>query len=293
MEPALKNLCIFTHFSKYQYIPLYVKIYIEELSAFFDRVILVTNERPVENPEIISASNVSMVFVENEGYDLGMFYKVFQKLKLEEYSQIACVNDSNILFNRLHPIFEWSKQQTADFWGLIDSHQRPPFSSHANNYHLQSHFLVFNRKAFLRLPDFFESLHLQDIFKEKDTRKLRQTVIDKWEIGLSQFLLNEGLTSASYIDSRYYSDRYKSDPGKNVGLKLYAELIQSGYPLIKMKVITKGKLKDIFRLKSYWKNLIETYGNRNWEIKALLDELEFLKRESGNQPLNKIRRLFL
>jgi hypothetical protein len=60
-----------------------------------------------------------------------------------------------------------------------------------------------------------------------------------------------------------------------------------------MKVITKGKLKDIFRSKSYWKNLIRQYGNQNWEIELLIEELIQIMNDPGNQPLSKIRRKFL
>jgi lipopolysaccharide biosynthesis protein len=196
---------------------------------------------------------MSTLLVKNEGYDLGMFYKVFRTIDISKYNQIACINDSNILFNQLDPIFNWSKTLKTDFWGVIDSNLKPWFSTHRNNYHIQSHFIVFNQKALLKLPAFFDALNIQDILTEKDTVKLRQTVIDKWEIGISQFLIKEGLSCASFIDSNSYSHKYLSGKQTNVGLKLYPELIRSGYPLIKMKVITKGKL-NIFLFKIIWKN---------------------------------------
>ncbi len=255
-------------------------------------MILVTNERPIDKINYPDNSNISTLFVKNEGYDLGMFYKAFQTIDPKEYRQIACINDSNVLFNKLFPIFNWSKEQNTDFWGVIDSHQKPEFSTHQANYHIQSHFIVFNQKAISRLPDFFEALKIQDIFAETDAKKVRQTVINKWEIGLSQFLINQGLTCSSYVDSRAYSQKYLSGEPTNVSLKLYPELIRNGLPLLKIKVITKGKWKDIFRTKSYWKNLIRKYGNQEWEIESLLEELSLIKRDSGNQPLIKLKRKF-
>jgi len=293
MNKIQRNLCVFIHYSIHSYIPRYVKIYVDEISIYFDQVILVTNERSVEEDIACDNMKISTLFVKNEGYDLGMFYKVIQTIDISNYSQIACVNDSNILFNQLLPIFNWSKTLQADFWGLIDSNQKPWFSTHQNNYHIQSHFIVFNRKALLKLPGFFDAISIQDILKETDPVKLRQTVIDKWEIGISQFLIKEGLSCASFIDSNFYSNLYLSGKRTNVSLNLYPELIRSGFPLIKMKVITKGKLKDIFRSKSYWKNLIRQYGKQNWEIELLIDELIQIKNGSGNQPFIKIRRKFL
>ncbi|MFA5326684.1 MAG: rhamnan synthesis F family protein [Prolixibacteraceae bacterium] len=292
MKIIQKSLCVFVHYSNDPYIPNYVLIYITEISKFFDKVILVTNERPIEKSNYPDNLNISTLFVKNEGYDLGMFYKAFQTIDPNEYKQIACINDSNVLFNELHPIFNWSKKQNVDFWGVIDSYQKPEFSTHQTNYHIQSHFIVFNEKAISRLPHFFETLKIHDIFAETDAKKLRQTVINKWEIGLSQFLINEGLTCSSYIDSKAYSQKYLSGKPTNVGLKLYPELIRSGLPLLKIKVITKGKWKDIFRTDSSWENLIRKYGNQEWKIESLIDELSLIKHDLGNQPLVKLRRKF-
>gem|GEM_PF-581673 len=292
MKVTQKSLCVFIHYSKYPYIPLSVKIYVDEISKHFDQVILVTNQRSGEVEISYNKLNISTVFVKNEGYDLGMFYKVVQTLDLSAYNQIACINDSNILFNQLLPVFDWSSKLQKDFWGLIDSNQRPQFSTNQNNYHIQSHFIVFNQRAILKLPAFFETLNIQAIFDEKNTKKTRQTVIDKWEIGLSRFLISERLSCASYIDSLSYSLLYLSGKQANVGLKLYPELIRSGYPLIKKKIITKGKWKDIFRSQSYWKNLIRQYGNPDWEIEPLIEELNQYRNDYGNQPIIQMRRKY-
>jgi lipopolysaccharide biosynthesis protein len=291
MSQILKSLCVFIHFSNKPFIPLYVRIYLDEISKYFDQVILATNERSAEAEVSYNKINISTVFLKNEGYDLGMFYKVFQSINPDNYSQIACINDSNILFNELLPIFNWSKEHPSDFWGVIDSNQKPSFSTHEYNYHIQSHFIVFNQKAILKLPDFFNSINIQDIYDEKDSKLVRQKVINKWEIGLSQYLINEGLTCKSYIDSESYCQLYFSGKSTNVSLKLYPELIRYGLPLLKMKVITKGKWKDILRTKSYWKNLIIKYGNKDWEIEDLIQELINIKNNSGNQAIVKLTRI--
>lgn len=292
MKVAQKSLCIFIHYSQHAHLPIYVSIYVNELSNYFDRVILVTNQS-LSKPGLLNLrKNVSTLQVQNEGYDLGMFFKVFHSIDPSEFSQIACINDSNILFNQLHPIFTWSKKIEYDFWGLIDSHEKPWFSTHTNNYHIQSHFIVFNRKAIEQLPAFFNALQIQEIYDEKDAAKLRQMVINKWEIGLSQFFINEGLSNGSYIDSRSYSNLHLSGKMANIGHKLYPELIQSGYPLIKKKIITNGSWKDIFRSGTHWKNMMRQYGNRDWEIETLIEELIQIKNKSVNQSINKKKKKF-
>jgi lipopolysaccharide biosynthesis protein len=218
-----------------------------------------------------------------------MFYKVFMTIDAKEYSQIACINDSNILFNELSPIFSWGKRSTSDFWGIIDSNEKPWFSTHQNNYHIQTHFIVFNQKAIAALPSFFKSMNIESIFEEKDPIELRRRVIDKWEIGLTQYMIRKGLSAGSYVDSQSFSQLHYSEKTANIGHVLYAELIQSGLPLLKKKVITKKSWKDIFHPKKPWKKLIRQYGNLDWDIDELIYELTQIENESENQSIIKIK----
>ena len=287
-----KSLCVFVHYSEYKYVPKYVSMYLGELSNHFDEVILVTNKRPMKTEGVIFDENISILLVENEGYDLGMFYKAFNTINLSNYHQIACINDSNILFNQLNPIFNWSRLNKFDFWGLIDSHEKPWFSIHSNNYHIQSHFIVFNRRAISKLSEFFDSIQMKDIFAETDPVKLRHLVINNWEIGLTQYLIGQGLNYGSFVDSLSFTNRYRTEKTVNIGHKLYPELIKSGYPLIKKKVITKSNWKYILHPNQNWEKMIRQYGNRHWEIDGLIEELNQIKRDSGNQSFLKIKRRF-
>lgn len=280
MESPKRKLGIFLHFSNFEYIPHYVLLYLRELAGHLDEVMLVTNERAINNESELVNLGMKTLFVQNEGYDLGMFYKAFQTINPHDYQQIACINDSNILFNSLNPVFAWGKIQHVDFWGLIDSYQKPWFSTHQNNYHIQSHFLVFNDKAIDLLPPFFKAIEIEKIFEEKDQVKLRRMVINDWEIGLTQFMMGQGLTCGSFISSQVFSQLYLSGKSKNVGHKLYAELIHSGYPLLKKKVITKHNWKDIFRSKRPWEKLIRKYGDQEWELETLIQELKKMNNES-------------
>ncbi len=287
-----KSLCIFLHYSKFPRIPHYVRIYLHELSQHFDLVLFVANSESDREEEFFSEKNISTMLVKNEGYDLGMFHKAFLTIDPNEFSQIACINDSNILFNKLQPIFNWSKNHSFDFWGLIDSHEIPWFSSHPDSYHIQSHFIVFNRKAIEKLPDFFKTLDFDRIYNEKDTAKLRQTVINNWEIGLSRFLISKGLIYGSYIDSQLFAKDFSSGKKINITHKLYPELIRAGYPLIKKKVISRNRWKDSLRLVLPWEKMIRQYGNHDWDIELLIDELNKMRDDSGNPTLVKFRKKF-
>jgi lipopolysaccharide biosynthesis protein len=266
-----KSLCIFTHFSDLPHIPYYVRVYVNELSNYFDEVIVAANQRNFTNQQCSFNNNVTIQFLENEGYDLGKFYKVFQTIQPSAYFQIACVNDSNILFNKLDSIFEWGKKSQSDFWGLIDSNEKPWFSTHPENYHIQSHFIVFNESAIKCLFSFFENIDIQHILNEKDLKKLRQLVIDQWEIGLSQFLFSKDFKSDSYINSRSFLTKHKSKD-KNITHSHYKELIKEGYPLIKKKVVLKKSWRSVLGKKECWENLLAEYGYSDWDISLLIDE---------------------
>jgi len=272
MTNVLKSLCVLMHYSKHDQIPKYVRSYICELSKSFDQVILVSNQRSIQTSTFPDNQNVSIMFVKNEGYDFGMFYKAFKSIDPSEYHQIACINDSNILFNSLSEIFQWGSTQPADFWGLIDSNEAPWFSSHLNNYHIQSHFLVFNENAIKCLPAYFETLDTNAIFNEKDPKKLRRLVIDQWEIGLSQFLLNKGLKSASFCTSKTLLSKYKSK-GKNITHSLHKELIKEGYPLLKKKIVLQKSWRTWLGFQEPWEKLIIKHSTDDWNMPSLIHEI--------------------
>lgn len=273
MDRSKKKLCIFLHYSPENYFPMYVQYYLNELFMYFDEVKMVTNKRKIRREPDILNREISIQFVDNEGYDFGMFYKAFHAINSSEYDQIACINDSNILFGELKQIFKWGLTQKVDFWGLVDSNENPWFSSHMNNYHIQSHFLVFNAKAIKSLPAFFETLDIYSIFSQNDVVKLRRFIVDKWEIGLSQFLLNQGLKSASFFDSVFLSAKYKSK-GQNITFSLHKELIKEGYPLLKKKVALKKGWRSFLGKEELWEKLIKEYAFDNCNIPLIISEIK-------------------
>lgn len=245
------RICLFIHFSASDVIPDYVRIYVNELSNHFDEVRFLCNNKSLENQGDSLNENVLFCYDKNQGYDFGRIYQYLGQLDLDNYSQVACVNDSNILIGKLDTVMHWGNSSDVDFWGIIDSYEKPWFSEHENNYHIQSHFMVFNRKALKKLPDFFDSLDIKSIFEEEDILKLRRKVINDWEIGLTQFFMKQKLNCKSYFDSRkYYQNRRKKNH-INVAHKKYYTLIEDGYPLIKRKVILKVKWYDRYRNRSH------------------------------------------
>ena len=273
----MRSVCIFSHYYDLNLIPYYVLIYIKELSRHFDELVLVTNDRPITNLMELPAEGIKLIKVKNEGYDMGMFYKAFKTLDLSRYGTIACINDSNILIGKLDFIFEWGNNRKADFWGWIDADIKPEYSTNEVNYHIQSHFMVFNKKAIDFLPAFFDTLDLPDIFNRTDMKEVKRKVILEWEIGLSRFFISKGLSATSFIDHKKITGEFQVEASSNVSLKLYAQLIKKGIPFIKKKIIVSIKPAIVLAGSDHWMNLIKKYADVTIDTNKLIHELSGIR----------------
>ena len=263
--------CIFIHYSTVNTIPYYVELYISQLANHFDKIKVLTNNLNINQENIFFKENVEFVHFKNQGYDFGMFYNYIKNENLDDFSQLGIVNDSNILLNKLNPVFHWGNNEEHDFWGIIDSHEKPWFSSHDSNYHVQSHFLVLNENAIKELPSFFESMDIVKILNETDLKKLRRMVIDQWEIGLTQYLIKQGLIPGSFISSLKMHIKYQPKK-QNLTHSIYHELASEGYPLLKKKVALEKK--SIFKnTKEKWKKTIHEFGYHRWDTTKIVDSI--------------------
>jgi lipopolysaccharide biosynthesis protein len=256
------NCCVFVHFGNDSRLPLPDYCYVSKLATCFDEVIVVTDTREFELFDL--PSHVQLRFVQNIGYDFGKFYQIFNELDLERFDRIALVNDSNILLGDLNELIHRGTELDSIFWGAIDSHEKPWFSTHEDNFHIQSHFLVWEKEGFSILQDYLSQPHLKEILEEKDPMILRNKVIDQWEIGLSQFFLKKGFRPNSVFQSKILASRLGKRETLNFTIKTPDALLRRGYPFLKKRFIRKPfSWKNIFIRKRNWKYLIATYGGEH------------------------------
>jgi len=234
-----KDLCIFVNFSKTK-IDNYVKVFVDELCRHFEKLLFVTNLEINTEASIYNNPKIRVLCFKNEGYDFGMFYKSLFFINPGDYDRIVFINDSNMLFNKLDAVFSWGNKCKADFWGITDSGQGSPGSFTESTYHIQSHFLVFERKAIGYLHAFFSQIGFQNIFDTKmDSNDLRLKIIADCEIGITQFLLSHNLTADAFFRYKDFEPA-KSHPDPsliNMHIIFWKELIQQGYPFIKKKIV--------------------------------------------------------
>ena len=151
------------------------------------RVILVHNSEDAAAAIEKEAAGVTDVCIgrPNEGMDFGAWQLGIAALqgRLDALDELVLFNDS--VFGPLSPlerVFDRMASRETDFWGITDSW--------AHAYHLQSYFLVFRKRA-LAHPAF------RSFWERYANPMQKDRVIAAGEIGLSQTLLNAGLTPAA------------------------------------------------------------------------------------------------
>jgi rhamnosyltransferase len=216
------------------------------LNIYFDDVIFLTNQRDLLSKEtnFLKKIGVSMKMVKNEGLDFGMWHKGLSNIDTNKYDQIAFINDSCILFHKgsLKKILDWVDKSDLDYCGITDSDQI--------NYHLQSYFTIVKKRAIPKLVGYYK---LNGIINSDDSRD----IINTYEIGLSQFLINNNFKIGSYFSHKDYTT-------PNISLMEAPHLISKGCPLVKMKLIM-----NIFR--DHERSYLESFKfNFNYDYKSLI-----------------------
>ena len=269
----LKSLLIFVHYNREEpclHLPEYVKKYVKALMPFFTDTVISSNYK---GPEW---NGVPIMRFENVGYDFGFFYQALQNIELGEYERIAFVNDSNevVKLGSFNSIFEWANQEENELWGLTDNNYGYGRTS-VGNYHIQSHFLVFEKKGIERLESFFEHIRFGEDYLIRPTEKFRRKIVNRCEVGLSQFFMESEMKIGSYFsvnDLKSPNVVPECEPfGMDLTINYWEKLVDDGYPLIKRKVIDGSYV-----------------GLGNWRMSKLYLDLATFKTMSPERKVKKI-----
>ncbi len=287
MKPT-KSLCLFIQFHHNQHLPYYTSIYVNELSRFFDEVVLLTIFSDLILEEKLHR-NVFIKSDENKGYDFGRFYNYLKTIDISDYHTIACVNDSNVLIRPLDEFFRWDRKSGFDLTALLDSYQNPDWVRSKDPYCLQSHFIVFHQHALYQLDNYFKSVDVDKIFHEKDLKILRHMVIRDWEMGVSKFMKEQGMTLGSFIQAEVVNKQFNQLISANAGLKIPFELVRLGYPVIKKKAIFQLRWLP-FNSYFTWIALIKEFAILEYDKDKLIKELQWLKFQHRSKKIIKVLR---
>lgn len=211
----MRSVCIFSSFFLGPDMPQYVRIYLIELKRQFSEVIFIANQITLHDIEFLNKNKIQFIKTENEGYDFGMWYKALLTIDVSNYNRIGLVNDSCILFGSLDNYFQWLEKENPDFAGFTDSYLL--------GYHIQSYFIVINKKAISCALEYFMKNGIRSDIDE---------VIKTYEVGLSKYLADAGMNCRAK-----YNVPEKGE--YNYALLQAKSLIKQGFPLIKKKIITR------------------------------------------------------
>ena len=256
----MKRAAVFAHYDKDNLIDDYVVYYVKALSEICEKVILVSCvDLPAEEKEKLTGIADHIIAEQHNEYDFGSYKRGFLYLHdnnlLQDIDSLIFANDScyGPLFS-LKNVFTEMDSRHADFWGITKNRFGMAFAEPKNivcvRPHIQSYFLVFSRKV-------FNSECFVEFMKNIRAETTKDAIVIKYEIGLSELLIQNGFSSDVYI-----KDYYRFN---HVVLSLWRQLItKSKSPFLKCSVIrlTNRNLTTI----AGWENVIKKYTNYPVEL---------------------------
>jgi lipopolysaccharide biosynthesis protein len=221
----MRSICFFSSYYTQPNLPVYVKFYLEELTKHFSETVFITSQKEMlpQDKAFLEEKKIRLIQTANEGYDFGMWYKGMKEYNINDYDRVGLVNDSCILFGKLDTFFQWLDKENPDYCGFTDSYLM--------DYHIQSYFLVVNKRA---IPFVLEYFNRNGIVKELSE------VIKTYEVGLSKYFIDKDLKLKAF-----YNIPNKGE--YNYALMGADGLIKLGFPMIKKKIISRGYVAERWR----------------------------------------------
>jgi len=246
------KVCLFSHFDAENKIKEYIIYYLKELSKVSDIIFISTAEGVTQEAlKQIEPYCKDIIVKKNIGYDFGAWKSGLDYLgdDLNTYEQLILCNDS--VFGPFHPLKSiFDKMSAYDAWSMSDNHEI--------EYHLQSYFMVYNKKA-------FNSNLFEDFWNDFKIYTNKQILIETNEIGFSNSLFHSDLSCGAFysVKERNYV---------NVLQYYWKELIaEHQFPFIKKEVLTTNPLQlDT----SNWEEVIRSVSTYNTNlIKNILKQI--------------------
>ncbi len=249
----MKRLCVFAHWDKDNIIDDYVIYYLKALKEVCDSIIFVS-DCDLTNEELKKINNLVEYSIskKHQEYDFGSYKRgyLLAKEKNIDFDELIFANDSCYgPFYPLLPIFKKMEKKNFDFWGLTQNSygiiQRNDINYPTWSPHIQSYFLVLNKKV-------FSSKAFNNFIFSIKKEKSKDDIIKNYEIGLSNILKKENFKSGVYINRFKHTENCLASKWDKLILKYH-------YPFIKTNLIKYG---DYFlgEIKN-WDTVINSISN--------------------------------
>lgn len=186
------KIAIFAHYDKYNQVQEYVKYYLCQLSTVCDEIICVTTSAlSIDDIKQLKQYCSDVILRENVGHDFYSYKIGLASIQdLRRVDKLILCNDSCFgpLFE-LQNIYAKLINSSGDFWG-ISANSRP-------RLHLQSYFLIFSHQV-------VNSVAFNDFWQELEIISDKDSIVNNYEVGLSQCLLSAGFKSSSWLPINDY-----------------------------------------------------------------------------------------
>jgi lipopolysaccharide biosynthesis protein len=212
----MNTICLYCSYFHGSSLPPYIRVYLQELKRHYKQIWLLTNEKTLEEECLswLSLNGIVVRYYKNEGYDFGMWSKALHELNMNDWDEIALVNDSCVAFRRLDRAIDTIRNADWEYAGLIASHQV--------QWHIQSYFVVMRPPVFKAVLAYFDRQGYKSEFED---------VILDYEVGISSYLREMKFKLGAVFN---FPDNRRLNPS----FMEIAALIRQGFPLIKRKLLT-------------------------------------------------------
>lgn len=262
--PNKTRTAIFAHFDKDNVIDDYVIYYLNALKKVAQRIIFVSDcDLSTTETDKLKDITDEIIAKRHGEHDFGSYKRgglfALENNLLTDTNELIFANDSCYgPFVPLENIFEKMDEKKCDFWGITQNNKFKVFKNFfwktCEKPHIQSYFFVLKKEV-------FNSDAFLNFIKSVKKEKSRSEVILKYEIGLSELLLENNFTMKSFIEA--YSD--ESSPFLHRAQEL---ILNYGLPFLKC-AITRGRyvglqvdLGQIAKVSDYPIEMIEKHASR-------------------------------
>lgn len=254
-----RRACLFAAYDPHLRIDDYVLIYLRELARHADVFFLADCEIPAS--ELAKLDGIAKgAWAERHGaYDFGSYSKLARDLvgwdRLTQYDEVLFVNDSCYLVRPLDAVFADMDTRPCAWWGLqatkglaaTRASQRFPAEDRLQmasltpemlgrfeqdpvyDFHVGSYFMAFRRDV-VADPGF------QRVMNAVDVQKSKYTIVRKYEVGLTRFLIGNGYGFETWLS--YTTRRHP------VYTAAIFDLIRDGFPLFKRYFVSHNPYRS-------------------------------------------------
>ena len=231
--PNKTRMAIFAHYDKDNVIDDYVIYYLNALKKVAQKIIFVSDcDLKTAETDKLQGIADEIIAKKHGEHDFGSYKRGFlfaqESNWLTGTDILIFANDSCYgPFFPLENVFEKMEQEKSDFWGITQNNKfkifkNCPWGETCEKAHIQSYFFVLKKEVFN--SDVFLNF-IKSIKKEKN----RDEIILKYEIGLSELLLENNFVMKSFIKA--YSD--ESSPFLHRAQEL---IVNHGKPFLKCSI---------------------------------------------------------